>query len=131
MLRSILAVLGGYVTLIIGVTAFFAILLFTNPEMRQMDPTAPFDGPAWILWAELGVSGVVALFGGYVAAWIAGRQELAHGAALAGLMLVLGLVSVIGESGSKPLWSSVAVATLPAAVAVLGAALRARVAATP
>ena len=127
MIRSVLAVVGGYATLMVGVMAFFAILMFSVPEIRQLDPSGPYDGPAWLLWAELGASLLIAPFGGYVCAWIAGRHEWAHGGALAGVMLLLGMVTIATEGGSKPWWSTVAVSTLPAAFAVLGAAVRARI----
>lgn len=127
MIRSILAVLGGYATLVVGVGAFFAILMAFVPGLSETDPGAPFDGPAWVLGAELAASLVVALVGGYVCAWIAGRGEVGHGAALAGFMLVMGLVSVILEAGLKPLWSSVAVAVLPAGSVLVGAWVRGRI----
>jgi len=123
MLRSILAVVGGYVTLIIGVTAFFAIVVSTDPALLD----ATDDPPSWLSGAELAVSLVVALLGGYVTGWLAPDRPVTHGAVLAGLMFALGAISVATEWGLKPVWSSLAVWLLPPAVAVLGARLRARV----
>ncbi|MEN0063476.1 MAG: hypothetical protein AAGA48_15095 [Myxococcota bacterium] len=123
MLRSILAVVGGYVTLIIGVSAFFAIVTFVAPAVLEATGEPSF----WLLLAELGASLIVAFIAGYVTGWIAPRRPVLHGAVLAGLMVVLGLVSTIAETGLKPLWSSLAVALVPPILVVLGAQVRARV----
>jgi len=123
--RSILSVIGGYLTLIIGVSTFFGLLLVLYPDAMPSEP-GPFAGPTWILIAELGTSGIVAVFGGYVSAWIANHHHLHHAAALAALMLVLGVVSMALETGMKPLWSSVAIAVVCPAAAVAGGALRVR-----
>lgn len=122
MLRSILAVVGGYITLIIGVTAFFAIVVFFDPDL--LDAQTP--PPGWLLGAEAVVSVAVALIGGYVTGWLAPDRPFRHGAALAALMLGLGAISVATEPGLKPLWSSLFVALVPPAFAALGAQLRAR-----
>ncbi len=121
MLRSILAILAGYVTIVLGVTSTLAILFFAARDAFPGEP-GPFRGPTWILVVELVAGFACAVLGGYVCALVARRRELAHGLVLCAIMLVLGLVSAGAESGMKPTWSSVA---LPV-VGVLGVLLGAR-----
>ena len=127
MKRSIIAVLAGYVTMVVAVGIGLALLLvafgdgFAPPEEPR-----PFDGPAYILVLEVVVSALAALAGGYVCAWIARRNELAHALGLLGLMVPLSVLSAVGEAGLKPLWSSIAVALVGVGGVVLGALLRRR-----
>ena len=106
--RSILAILAGYLTMLVGVSgalAFAAVVLLgeipTEPK--------PFDGPAYFLWVELLISLLAAIAGGYVCALVAKDAERKHIAVLIGLMLVLSVVSIAVEAGLKPRWSSIAV----------------------
>ncbi len=123
MLRSVLAVLGGYITLIIGVSAFFAIVTFADPELLG---TAAGPPPTWLLISELLVSFAVAVVGGYVCGLLAPARPLPHSVALALLMGVLGVLTAILEAGLKPWWSSAAMAVVAPGFAVLGGWLRAR-----
>jgi hypothetical protein len=125
MFRSIVAVVAGYLATFIGVSTFFALVLAAAfGGMPAPADAARFTPPAWLLWVELGVSPIIAVAGGYVCAWIARKQELRHGLALAGLMLLMGAISVGTEAGLKPLWSSIAVAALGVAGVLAGARLR-------
>lgn len=124
MFRSILAVLAGYVTMVLGVMSTLAILFFAARDAFPKEP-GPFTGPSWVLWVEIGSGLLVAVLGGYVCALVARRRELAHGLALGGLGLVLGLLSASMEAGAKPLWSSIGVSLAGAIGVTLGAAWRA------
>ncbi len=123
MFRSILAVVAGYVTLIIGVSAFFAIVTWSRPELLDDAAVAP----TWLYWAEAGVALPVAVLGGYVAGWVAPSRPVLHGAILAGLVAVLGVANLAAEWGLKPVASSLFLALVPPLMAVLGARLRERV----
>jgi hypothetical protein len=123
MVRSILAVIAGYATLVLGVGVFLAFLLFLFPGAFPAEP-GPYTGPVWILVLELAFSGVVAVGGGYVCGLVAGRAELKHALVLVGLMIVLGLASAAFEAGLKPLWSSLAMPVVGALGVLLGAKLR-------
>lgn len=125
MLRSILAVLAGYITMMLGVTSTLAILFFVARDAFP-DPPGPYTGPAWVLWVELVLGFVVAIGGGYVCGIVARRRELAHGLVLAGLALVLGIASAGAEAGLKPMWSSIGLALAGAIGVALGSAWRAR-----
>lgn len=124
MLRSFLAILAGYVTLVLGVTSTLAILFFVARDAFPTEP-GPWRGPAWVLVVEIASGFAVAVLGGYVCGLVARRRELAHGLVLAGIALVLGMVSAQMEQGMKPLWSSIGVALAGAIGIPLGAAWRA------
>jgi hypothetical protein len=122
MIRSVLAVLAGYLTMVLGVTAFFAAVL-TIAYGGMPEPSA-FRPPAWLLLAEL-LSGVLlAATGGYVCAFIARRREMAHAYALVAVVLLLGVASAVVDHGTKPLWASLALPVLAAVAALAGARLR-------
>ncbi|HWB76923.1 MAG TPA: hypothetical protein VG755_18275 [Nannocystaceae bacterium] len=124
MLRSILAILAGYVTMILGVTSTLAILFFAVRDELPREP-GPFTGPQWILWVEIASSLAVAVLGGYVCALVARRREVLHGLVLAGIVLALGLLSAAMESGMKPMWSSIGVMLAGVLGVIAGARWRA------
>jgi hypothetical protein len=124
MLRSFLAILAGYVTLVLGVTSTLAILFFVARDAFPTEP-GPFAGPSWVLVVEIISGFAVAVLGGYVCALVARRRELAHGLVLGGAALLLGMLTATMEEGMKPLWSSIGVALAGAIGIVLGAAWRA------
>ena len=121
MLRAVLAVLAGYLTMFVGVTTLFAFILFVG--FGGM-PGPDFRPPAWLLWLEVVASPLIALVGGYVCAWIARERPLRRAGALAAVILVMGAVSAAADGGEKPLWSVIALPVLAAAGALLGARLR-------
>ena len=123
--RSILSVIAGYLTCVIGVGIGLAFLLFAFPDAFPKEP-GPYEGPMFVLLLELAMSAVVAIGGGYVCGLVAGRAEARHGLYLMGLMLVLGTVSAFVESGLKPLWASLALPVVGAIGVYLGAKLRQR-----
>jgi hypothetical protein len=125
MIRSILSVIAGYLVNVIGVSTFFAVVLFALFGGVPKDPSA-FQPPAWLYAAELVSTPLIALAGGYVCAWLAKRREMAHGFALAGLMLVLGVVTAVFDAGMKPLWSTAAVVVLGVLGVLGGAFMRSR-----
>jgi hypothetical protein len=125
MIRSVLSVLAGYLVNVVGVSTFFAFVLFALFGGIPKDPGA-FHPPGWLYAAELLSAPVIAVAGGYVCAWLAKRREMVHGAALAALMLVLGLATFAFDAGKKPLWSTAGVVVLGVLGALFGAFLRSR-----
>jgi hypothetical protein len=123
MLRSALAVVAGYLTMMIGVTTFFAFVMMVILGGRPDDPKS-FHAPAWLYVLELVVTPVLAGLGGYVCAWIARRKQLRHALVLVGVMIAMGIVTLVTEDGLKPLWSTLAVIVLGAAAVPLGARVR-------
>lgn len=110
-IRSILALLGGFLLMaalvIIGTFAAAALL-------------APDGIPnATYLIANLLLSFLAAIAGGYGCAWIAGRAPRLHAAMLALIVLVLGLVSE-GRS-AQPHWYPLLIPFLGALGVMIGA----------
>jgi hypothetical protein len=115
MLRSVLAVVAGY--LVFGLSA---ALLF---PLSGRDARA-FPQTGFLVFST--VYGMAfALLGGYVAASLARRKEIAHAAVVAGIIAVLALISLVAKS-SGSLWSQIAAIVLMAPAALLGGWLRAR-----
>lgn len=86
-----------------------------------------FDTPtAGYLVSNLLYTFVSAVIGGYVAARIAHRSPVAHGLALAILMALLSIQSIIKGFGSQETWFVLARAAGAPLFAVVGAALDAR-----
>ena len=122
-MRSALSVIAGYLTMMLGVTTFFAFVVMVILGGKPGDPKS-FDPPAWLYVLELVVTPILAAAGGYVCAWIAKRRVMRHAFVLVIVVLVLGVVSIVMESGMKPLWSSIAVVVLGAAGVPIGARVR-------
>ena len=109
MLRSILSIIAGFVVMAvlvtIGTMAAVKIMLPAT-DMRTaltLKPTPVY------LAVDLIYSAFFAAVGGFTAAVIAGRSPGAHALALAGLMLVMGLVSFFQNSGNQqPPWYGIA-----------------------
>lgn len=121
MIRSILAVVTGFVVVVVGVMV-------------------ASWGMAWVLGVEEGApstaylvlnvtgSALAAVAGGFVAAVIAGRRGFLHACALALILVVLGLVEGGADYVGRPSWYPVAIGILGPLGALLGGlAARARV----
>lgn len=107
MLRSIGAVVAGYVTMAVGVLVVVGI----GAALLVDDPEAP--GSAYLAF-NLGASAVAAAGGGWMTRRLAVRSSGKHVLALAVLVLLLGLaVAMSGPAAGQPAW-------YPAAVSVLG-----------
>lgn len=115
-MKSFLAVLTGY--LVFGVSAIFLFAVTgTDP---QQEPELGFR-----IWST--VYGVLfALAGGYSAARIAGKNEVAHAGAVACILVVIATVSLIAQPGQGSLWSQIAALGFMTPATILGGVLRAR-----
>lgn len=115
-MKSVLSVLAGY--LVFGVST---ILLFA---VAGIDPRQELD-LGFRIWSTLyGV--VFALAGGYVAARLAGRNEIAHASAVACILAVIATVSLVAQPGHGSLWSQIAALGFMTPAVVFGGVLRAR-----
>lgn len=110
-LRSIGAVVVGY--LVIGVSS---ILLF---RFSGRNPHAPGSAKFVILSAVYGF--FFSALAGFIAARIAGRLELLHGALLACLVAMIALISLFAQSGSGSVWSQMVALLFMAPAVMLGA----------
>lgn len=115
-IRSIGAVVFGYLLFAFSAFAFFRL---SGQPPHQ-------DAPLSLMLGSVAVGVVAALLGGYVAAWLAGRRPLAHGVAVA-LLLVLGAtISLLSTLGHGAIWSQLAALLLMAPSAAFGGWVRAR-----
>lgn len=108
MLRSIGAVIAGYLAMAVGVLLVVGI----GAALLVEDPDAP--GLPYIAF-NLGASILAAALGGWVTRRLAPRSPGVHVVALAVFVLVLGIVMALagGDTGGQPGW-------YPAVIAVLG-----------
>jgi hypothetical protein len=125
MLRSVLAVVAGYLAMMLAVTTFFSFVIFLVLGVSPGEKP-PVDPPAWLTVVELATAPVLAGLGGYVCAWIARRNEMRHAYALVGVVAVMNVVTIVAEGGMRPLWSPLALGVLACIGVVLGARLRVR-----
>jgi len=112
-LRSVLAVLGGYL-----IFALSAVALF---QLSGRDPHAP--QPLWFVIVAVAYGMLFAGLGGILAARLAPTRARLHAASVA---LVLGLgaaVSLIASAGTGATWSQWSALVLMAPSAYLGAGL--------
>jgi hypothetical protein len=116
MARSILAVVVGYIVFALPAFAFFRIV---GQAPHQAAPV-----PVMLGSTALGM--VCALFGGYMAAWIARRRPVVHGCAVAAILAMGAAVSLLSTTGKGAVWSQVAALLLMAPCAVVGGWLRLR-----
>lgn len=123
MWRSILAVVAGYIAMVLAVTTFFALSITLIFDGTLGDPKS-FKPPEWFFYLELGITPLLAMIGGYVCAWIARSHKLQHAFALCGIGLAMGVVTLFADSGMKPLWSTLGIIVLSTAGILLGARVR-------
>ena len=115
-LRLVAGIIGGYAVIALIVIGGVWIV---SAALGVEDPG---DVSAGYLAANLILSFVAAVAGGYAAAWIAGPLRLAAAGILAVLVLVLGLLM---ESGTgQPDWYPMVLALIGASGVVIGGWLR-------
>jgi len=107
MLRSVAAVLGGFIAMaivvMVGTMAASATLL--PGRLSRMQSGAPAGGVSRrYLIANLAVSLLAAAIGGVLAARIAGSHPMVHVVVLAALVLLMSAVSARGNSADQPSW---------------------------
>jgi len=115
-LRSILAVVIGYMVFAVSAFAFFQL------SGRPPHQEAPFS----FVVVSVVYGMAFAALGGYLAAWLSGRRPLAHAVAVAAVLALGATASLLGTLGKGAVWSQVAALVFMAPCAVLGGWLRAR-----
>jgi hypothetical protein len=113
-LRSITAVIVGYLIFALSAFGFFQI---SGQPPHQAAPVP-------IMVGSIAFGMVFALLGGFIAAWLARRRPVAHGVAVAALLAVGAVISLLDTMGKGAVWSQIAALTLMAPSAVLGGWLR-------
>lgn len=127
MFRSGLSVFLGMVLMMILVMTYQMVLYFTMPDAFP-DPEA--DGAATMSLSFTALLLVLdfatALFAGYFTAAIAGRKEVKHAAALAIVVLALGLLTLVTRFGEEPVvYAVIRTLGVPCLICV-GGGIRAR-----
>jgi vacuolar-type H+-ATPase subunit I/STV1 len=129
MLRSIGAILAAYVTTVI-------LTLITIPLVGAIFPASlnP-QNTGWVL-ANVGYGALFALIAGYVCAYIAQKAEMRHVLILAGIMLVLSIMTFIAslpylEETGQPAWYYPLLMLTGTPATILGGYLRLRQKMTP
>lgn len=112
--RSVLAVIAGYVTIAAAVILTSVVLsrLLTTP------------GLVWML-LDLATAFGFGVGGGYVTAWIAGRNGRQHALGLGCFCIVMGFVSMALNFGLEPLWYQIALIVIAPTSILIGGEWRA------
>jgi hypothetical protein len=100
-------------------TALAATLLVPGGMSATANAAPPI--PRTYLIVNLICSAVAAFVGGAVTARIAFAAPLAHGVALAGLMVAMSIVSIRQAAGRQPRWYQMTLMTAMPTIAIAGA----------
>jgi hypothetical protein len=123
MLRSIIAVVAGFLFVVVLAVAADAILLTTWPS--AFGPTGGSRNVA-VLALTLAYTAVFAAAGAYVTAWLAPYGPLRHALALGAISLAISAIAVIGAWDSAPPWYHVVALVQVVPMAWIGGWLRQR-----
>lgn len=117
--RSIVAVIGGY--FVMSMVGFFL-----TTAIFKLFFAAPSPGaiPLSFLLVNMGCSLLAALLGGYLAAFGAGRAPIVHAMVLAGIVLLLSVISIALNPNIVPKWYSITMSSLTPAIVIAGGFLR-------
>ena len=118
-LRSFFAVMVGYMVMMLTVIVLTLILVKTM-GLKTGHPTPGY------LAINTVYTFLAAAIGGYVTARIAEFKPIPAAFVLAGLMLVMGIVSYRNYTGLQPQWYQILMQIAPPLCALGGAALYAR-----
>jgi hypothetical protein len=133
MVQSVLAVLIGFVVMavLVMITTALAVRFVLRVPFSTMRGSATIALSPAYLATNVTASGIAAVVGGYTAGVIAHHDQIAHGLALAAVMVVMSLVSMRQSGAAHPGWYRVVLITVMPALAVGGAALCSALAAAP
>ena len=134
-MRSIICVVAGFVVVMAVFLAGTAAAteLIVPGGLSQAVNELPAAAPANFYAANLVVSAMGALLGGWVTARMAPAAEMAHVLALALLVLLMCVPALLGygpAAAVEPMWYKVALPVLSVGGALLGGWLRSRVVVT-
>lgn len=129
MLRSVAAVVAGFgftaSTVMIG-TIIATALFIPGGLTAAAGGTVPAALPGMYLAANLAVSFLGAVLGGWLAARIAAFAPFAHAAALAALLAAMSIGSAMSAAETpQPRWYPIVIGAIGVAGVLLGGALRA------
>jgi hypothetical protein len=120
-LRSILAIIGGYIPVVIIVLSGYALVMLLRPDLAQSTPG---------LILLLSIACIAAIVGGLVTAAIAARRPIIHAAILGLLMSSFGILRAAFPDPNishQPTWYLWSIGLLALPAAVLGGLLYVRI----
>jgi hypothetical protein len=125
MIRSILAVIAGIVTL---AATSFAIEAAANPLLMKMFPhtlpnEAALNHNTAVKLITLGYTALCVVGGGFVTAWIARESKVIHAVVMGVILAGLTVALMLDEPQRAPRWAWVALIVMSVPMAWLGAAL--------
>jgi len=123
MFRSLLALMLGYVVMLVSQLGGDTALTAIAPEMMPQ-PGEPPD-VAYFAY-RLGSGFFFIALGGYMTALLAGRAEMKHALGLAALSVVASILEVQYYPTTQPLWYSIALMFLSIPSALAGGYYRVR-----
>jgi peptidoglycan/LPS O-acetylase OafA/YrhL len=123
MIRSLLAVVLGYVVMLVAFLGAETALTAVAPELipQKGKPTDPL-----YFVFQLVTGFFFICIGGYITALLAGRSEVKHALGLGALSIAMSIVSRLEYPGDEPLWYSIALMFLAIPAALVGGHFRAR-----
>ncbi len=121
-LHAFLALLAGFVTMVLCVTVMTALLQRLTPGWvgEQSRPR-----PGYVA-VNLGYSLLAAAAGGYVTAYAAAGNPLYHVLVLAVILLVLAALSALQSRGKQPIWYQLALVAIAPLGVMAGGLMRLR-----
>ena len=119
MLRSILAIIVGYLTFAIPIRILF-LIWFGMPDSDNMPTPSMGFMPFSIVFGF-----IFTIAAGYVTALIATRLEIKHVYFLAGVLILLAIVNMITAAGNEPFWYQIVNLITGVAGVLLGGSIRA------
>ena len=121
-LRSILAVIAGYLVLAVAIGLVDFILSLISPDQY---PNGMNPATKWMI-VELAIGLCLLVAGGYVTARIARRAEMRHALALGILAAAMAAVSLLVYKNRQPFWFQLVILTGAIPAALGGGRLKAR-----
>lgn len=114
--KSVIAVIVGYIIFALGAFGFF-----------RLSGQPPHEAaPVSVMIESIACGMAFAMLGGYVAAWLAGRRPLAHALAVALVLAIGAIASLMATLGKGAIWSQLCAVVLMAPAAAVGGWLRAK-----
>lgn len=123
MVRSVIAVVVGYVVLAVATIAKFAAIQALFPGALPALGEDIFPSTFWLL-AMLTSDVALMIAAGFVTAMVAGRSPIVHAAALGTVMVALGLMSMVLHWLQEPMWYQITLVAIAIPAAVTGGSLR-------
>jgi O-antigen/teichoic acid export membrane protein len=114
MIRSIISIIGGYVSFSIAVLILWLAFGYGPKDVPP---------PAFLMFSIF-CEVFFAVGSGYLVAIIAQRRELLHAAILAAIFVIIGLGSLIFKTHQYPYWVALSIIFINAPCALLGGYIR-------